>query len=49
MLILCPIKVLMIEKKALLPVALIRVVYHLEDHQKLKPSISGLFSKVMKH
>jgi len=38
----------MVEKKALLPPALIHVVYHLEDHRKLKPSISGLFSKVMK-
>lgn len=48
LLILCPLKVLMVEKKALLPVALIPVVYHLEDHRKLKPSIFGLFSKVMK-
>lgn len=38
----------MVEKKALLPVALIHVVYHLEDHRELQPSISSLFSKVMK-
>lgn len=38
----------MVEEKALLPVALIHVVYHLEVSCKLKPSISGLFSKIMK-
>lgn len=38
----------MVEEKALLPVALFHVVYHLEAPCKLKPSISGLFSKVMK-
>lgn len=38
LLILCPLKnkVLVVEKKALLPVALIHVVYHLEDHRKFE-------------
>lgn len=46
--ILCLLEVPMVEKKALLPLALIHVVYHLEDWHKVKPSISALFSKAMK-
>lgn len=38
----------MVEEEALLPVALIHGVYHVEASCQLKPSISGLFSKVMK-
>lgn len=38
----------MVEEKVLLPVALIHAVHHLEASCKLKPSISGLFSQVMK-